>query len=907
MAPLTEAFPMGAGSPALPAPPAVRIASTPLRATRQAPEQGVPLPRAAAAVLVATGVMVKRSGVARLQSVRCTWTRRMAGKRATAVAMRAEQSQNSVAEVEELEPFFEEVSGDDPLVLDLEDRLREMNGASNLTLDMVLNPGTIVNTEREVILLRAQLKATPDEDTDKRKKLEDKIEEKQMKIVNEMKLVMTDNLKLEFLVQAVLSIFAFGFMCYDAFPWIPDLTWAGINKLGSKLALKLFGVWGLWLFTVPALRARKPGGPYGMGYEEKRALDLSFLVLPFVCIFGPILFKDASTTFWLSLLTLAGLYGWSFNTPLVEGKIQRGAGQDLNLPEPVMWAIKALDFGTGSERGARSEDKSWQDQLAAYEKAADELAAKKAERLLVMAGGQDSKMDSSCSELILMFAQAERPFGEVSSAQFHDDLYDWPQGSYSSNHQYSKEQSSRRHFAEDEDFSLPSIGSRDHASGVCRPCAWLWKPGGCRNAYQCTHCHLCTPESGRKRRKEFVKEPPAKAQPPQRGKRRQEWTWQQAEEPPSPWIESAQTIPPPPPTTPSPTDALTVPAAPPAPSAGHSSPSAQEESEQRQLQQRWSRGSQQHNSGLCRPCLFQWTASGCKDGQDCEFCHLCVPQKDFKVMPAPMPAPVPTPMPAPAASMPAQLPAMPEWQQANAPAGFRNADQAHRPEAHYINLAERLVPESQAQAPGAQQMTPGLVSSLVLGTAPYPNPQPLQPQQQQYRTASAWQPVPAKMKEFRSVQSPMPMGVVDGPPCFDCGNVTHCVCLPGDVGFSEREPVQHLRTLARRKEPDLPQIVREEDGDARAPGDVGPALERSLQHLMQSGENTGQSASSAGPERISPGEVAHNNGKCQPCVELMQSASCSAGANCPYCHVCLEPRRRKKIGNMALKKKSSDG
>lgn len=49
---------------------------------------------------------------------------------------------------------------------------------------MVLNPGTIVNTEREVILLKAQLKAlrlvgaqshfeaTPDEETEKRQKLE---------------------------------------------------------------------------------------------------------------------------------------------------------------------------------------------------------------------------------------------------------------------------------------------------------------------------------------------------------------------------------------------------------------------------------------------------------------------------------------------------------------------------------------------------------------------------------------------------------------------------------------------------------------------------------------------------------------------------------------------------------------
>lgn len=60
-----------------------------------------------------------------------------------------------------------------------------------------------------------------------------------------------------------------------------------------------------------------------------------------ICLVAPIVFKEAAITFWLSLATLGGLYAWSFNTPLSEGKIQRGAGQDLNLPEPVMWAIKA--------------------------------------------------------------------------------------------------------------------------------------------------------------------------------------------------------------------------------------------------------------------------------------------------------------------------------------------------------------------------------------------------------------------------------------------------------------------------------------------------------------------------------------------------------------------------------------
>lgn len=277
-------------------------------------------------------------------------------------------------------PFFEEVSGDDPIVLELERRLRTMNGNSALTLDMVLNPGTIVNAEREVILLRAELSATPDEDTERRKELEDKIEQKQMKIVNEMRQVMTDNLKLEFLLQAALSVPAFASMCYGTFPFVPDLRWLGINRLGVKLALCLFGVWGIWLVTVPALRARKPGGPYGLRYEEKRALDVSFLILPFVCFLTPFLSKDPTVTFWASVAVVLACYAWSFVTPLEAEAASRGVEGDGDLPEPVRWALKALDFGTGAERGARAEDSTWKEQLASYQRAAEELAARKAKR-----------------------------------------------------------------------------------------------------------------------------------------------------------------------------------------------------------------------------------------------------------------------------------------------------------------------------------------------------------------------------------------------------------------------------------------------------------------------------------------------------------------------------------------------
>mmetsp|Transcript_99246 Transcript_99246/g.179230 ORF Transcript_99246/g.179230 Transcript_99246/m.179230 type:complete len:406 (+) Transcript_99246:60-1277(+) len=294
---------------------------------------------------------------------------------------RASNPDQSGAAVEtrdvEEEYFFEEVSGDDPLVQELEERMREMNGDSSLTLDMVLNPGSIVNAERAVILLRAELKATPEEEVERRKELEDQIEAKQMKVVNEMRLVMTDSLKLEFLLQAIASVFIFASMCYGTWPLVPDLLWLDIRPEGVQLGLKLFGLWGIWLVTVPALRARKPGGPYGLGYEEKRALDLAFLVLPFVCLFTPFFSKDPTVTFWACLLFVAGLYLWSFNTPIAESSAngRRGAGSDL--PEPLMWVLKALDFGTGSERGANGEDTSWQEQLAGYERAADELAEKK--------------------------------------------------------------------------------------------------------------------------------------------------------------------------------------------------------------------------------------------------------------------------------------------------------------------------------------------------------------------------------------------------------------------------------------------------------------------------------------------------------------------------------------------------
>lgn len=46
-----------------------------------------------------------------------------------------------------------------------------------------------------------------------------------------------------------------------------------------------------------------------------------------------------------------------------------------------------------------------------------------------------------------------------------------------------------------------SLGSSDHGTGSCRPCAWFWRTQGCTNGAICRHCHLCPPGEVKARRK----------------------------------------------------------------------------------------------------------------------------------------------------------------------------------------------------------------------------------------------------------------------------------------------------------------------------------------------------------------------------------------------------------------------
>lgn len=46
---------------------------------------------------------------------------------------------------------------------------------------------------------------------------------------------------------------------------------------------------------------------------------------------------------------------------------------------------------------------------------------------------------------------------------------------------------------------LPTVGSRSHRTGGCKPCAFIWKESGCQNGINCSFCHLC--DAGEKKRR----------------------------------------------------------------------------------------------------------------------------------------------------------------------------------------------------------------------------------------------------------------------------------------------------------------------------------------------------------------------------------------------------------------------
>eukprot|EP00746_Dinoflagellata_sp_MGD_P028211 gnl/MRDRNA2_/MRDRNA2_166710_c0_seq1.p1 gnl/MRDRNA2_/MRDRNA2_166710_c0~~gnl/MRDRNA2_/MRDRNA2_166710_c0_seq1.p1 ORF type:complete len:239 (-),score=44.89 gnl/MRDRNA2_/MRDRNA2_166710_c0_seq1:332-1048(-) len=50
-------------------------------------------------------------------------------------------------------------------------------------------------------------------------------------------------------------------------------------------------------------------------------------------------------------------------------------------------------------------------------------------------------------------------------------------------------------------LGISSVGSAGHASGTCKPCAFIWKDG-CASGANCQFCHMCPPGEVKRRKKD---------------------------------------------------------------------------------------------------------------------------------------------------------------------------------------------------------------------------------------------------------------------------------------------------------------------------------------------------------------------------------------------------------------------
>jgi len=184
---------------------------------------------------------------------------------------------------------------------------------------------------------------------------------------------------------------------------------------------------------------------------------------------------------------------------------------------------------------------------------------------------------------------------------------------------------------------IPSVGSALHGSGMCQPCAWHWKPGGCAKAEGCRHCHICPPSELKARKKSKIQmlrmglatpksvAAPDGGFPPMLspfGFMQGSVGCSDGAAPPAPWpvalpgAEALQQLGAPQPQTP--TGEQDAPAPPVQLPPGLQGPASMH-----------SVGSGLHGTGSCRPCAWFWKPGGCQKNQDCLHCHLC-PEGEVK-------------------------------------------------------------------------------------------------------------------------------------------------------------------------------------------------------------------------------------------------------------------------------------
>jgi hypothetical protein len=153
---------------------------------------------------------------------------------------------------------------------------------------------------------------------------------------------------------------------------------------------------------------------------------------------------------------------------------------------------------------------------------------------------------------------------------------------------------------------VPSIGSVQHGTGSCQPCAWFWKPGGCLHGQACQRCHLCPRQAIREQKKaKRAARQCAVSESDEGAAVRPSYTDHMSETSTS--VGSESDVEP-----------------------GHPNTDVSDSIATSETQaEAPTKGSAFHQAGTCEPCAWFWKPEGCRWGQNCVRCHLC-PQGETK-------------------------------------------------------------------------------------------------------------------------------------------------------------------------------------------------------------------------------------------------------------------------------------
>ncbi|XP_041016985.1 protein RESISTANCE TO PHYTOPHTHORA 1, chloroplastic [Juglans microcarpa x Juglans regia] len=69
---------------------------------------------------------------------------------------------------------------------------------------------------------------------------------------------------------------------------------------------RLMGMWSIWMFTIPSLRARD------CSKNEKEALNYLFLVIPLLNVLIPFFWKSFAVVWSADIIAFFGMYAWKF-------------------------------------------------------------------------------------------------------------------------------------------------------------------------------------------------------------------------------------------------------------------------------------------------------------------------------------------------------------------------------------------------------------------------------------------------------------------------------------------------------------------------------------------------------------------------------------------------------------------